>query len=168
MPIAGHRIWTSPLMKKPSFRVTLWFNMNKYKNGQRDWYNQITERLYLGAIPLKSAGTSGHQGRLDSIPGKMTSDLGVTGVVSINEPFERVVTFTKEEWAARGVELKTIDCGDFNFVPSRVELLDAADFIKAKMDQGGAVYVHCKAGRTRSATVVATYLIVHCGHTGLF
>merc|ERR1712106_121765 len=77
-----------------------------YKNGERDWYNQIT-----------------------------------------------------------GVELKTIDCGDFNFVPTRAELLEAADFIKGKMDQGGAVYVHCKAGRTRSATVVATYLIVHCGHT---
>ena len=62
--------------------------------------------------------------------------------------------------------MKRINCGDFNFVPSKDELIDAANFIQAKMDQGGSVYVHCKAGRTRSATVVATYLILHCGHTG--
>ena len=64
--------------------------------------------------------------------------------------------------------MKRIDCGDFNFVPSKDELIDAANFIQAKMDQGGSVYVHCKAGRTRSATVVAAYLILHCGHTGKF
>ena len=64
--------------------------------------------------------------------------------------------------------MKRLNCGDFNFVPSKDELIDAANFIQAKMDQGGSVYVHCKAGRTRSATVVATYLILHCGHTGKF
>merc|ERR1712168_263980 len=115
MPIAGHRIWTSPIMKKPSFRVTLWFNMNKYKNGERDWFNKITDNLYLGAIPLKSCSTTGHQGRLDTIPSRMVDELGVKGVVSINEEFERVVTFTPDEWASKGVEMKRIDCGDFNF-----------------------------------------------------
>ena len=38
--------------------------MNKYKNGERDWYNKITDSLYLGAIPLKSSSTTGHQGKL--------------------------------------------------------------------------------------------------------
>ena len=63
----------------------------KYKNGERDWFNKISENLYLGAIPLKSCSTTGHQGRLDTIPTKMVDELGVKGVVSINEEFERVV-----------------------------------------------------------------------------
>ena len=96
----------------------------------------------------------------------MVNELGIKGVVSINEEFERVVTLSPEEWAAHGVEMKRINCGDFNFVPSKTELKDAADFIQHKISEGGSVYVHCKAGRTRSATVVATYLILHCGHTG--
>ena len=96
----------------------------------------------------------------------MVNELGIKGVVSINEEFERVVTLTPEEWASHGVEMKRINCGDFNFVPSKTELKEAADFIQDKINQGGSVYVHCKAGRTRSATVVATYLILHCGHTG--
>ena len=109
MPIAGHKIWTSPIMKKPSFRVTLWsgfdfqlnllsnccghcgrallcqpvasfrwesrpkFNMNKYKNGERDWYNKITDSLYLGAIPLKSSSTIGHQGEPFNVEAKNLS-----------------------------------------------------------------------------------------------
>ena len=33
------------------------------------------------------------------------------------------------------------------------------------LSDGGGVYVHCKAGRTRSATIVAAYLILHQNHT---
>merc|ERR1712212_1171616 len=93
------KLWTSSLMKKPTFRTTLWFNKSKYRNGQRDWYNQIMENLYLGAIPLKKSSTVGAQGRLDEIPKRLATEMDVKGIVSVNEEFERVVTFTTEEWS---------------------------------------------------------------------
>ena len=35
------------------------------------------------------------------------------------------------------------------------------DFIHRHVTQGGSVYVHCKAGRARSATVVLCYLVAY-------
>ena len=46
VPLVG--LWTSPIMKKPSFRVSLLYNINKYKNGHRDWFNKITDQILLG------------------------------------------------------------------------------------------------------------------------
>ena len=42
-------------------------------------------------------------------------------------------------------------------VPSFSKLKTGVDFIKSIDD--GKVYIHCKAGRTRSATLVACYLM---------
>ena len=61
-------LWTSSIMKKPAFRVSLQYNIQKYKNGSRDWFNKITENVYLGAIPLTSSSASGKQGILKTIP----------------------------------------------------------------------------------------------------
>ena len=52
VPLVG--LWTSPIMKKPSFRVSLLYNINKYKNGHRDWFNKITDQILLGADAQKS------------------------------------------------------------------------------------------------------------------
>ena len=119
-----------------------------------------------GAIPLKRNSTSGGQGRLDSIPNVLTTKFNVGGVVSVNQEFERVVTLSYDEWQAKEVELLKIDCADFNFAPSRDDLIKAANFMDSKILNGKSVYVHCKAGRTRSATIVAAYLILHQNHTG--
>merc|ERR1711953_390539 len=162
VPLVG--LWTSSFMKKPSFRVSLYYNVRKYVVGERDWFNQIQPNLFLGAIPLKSNSSKGHQGKLDEIPKKLP-ELGVTGVVSVNEEFERVVTLSSDEWNRIGVELLKVNCGDFNFAPKAEDLKAAADFIQNKVEDGGGVYVHCKAGRTRSATIVAAYLILHQNHT---
>jgi len=118
-----------------------------------------------GAIPLKSNSTSGGQGRLDSIPNDLPTKFNVGGVVSVNQEFERVVTLSYDEWQAKDVELLKVDCADFNFAPSREDLIKAANFMDSKILDGKSVYVHCKAGRTRSATIVAAYLILHQNHT---
>jgi len=163
VPLVG--LWTSPIMKKPSFRVSLLYNINKYKNGHRDWFNKITDQILLGAIPLKRNSTSGGQGRLDLIPNDLPTKFNVGGVISVNQEFERVVTLSYDEWQAKDVELLKVDCADFNFAPSREDLIKAASFMDTKISDGKSVYVHCKAGRTRSATIVAAYLILHQNHT---
>ena len=43
--------------------------------------------------------------------------------------------------------------------PSQEMLLIGVEFIKENIVNGGIVYVHCKAGRSRSATLVGCYLM---------
>ena len=43
--------------------------------------------------------------------------------------------------------------------PSQEMLIEGVDFINRKSVDGGVVYVHCKAGRSRSATLVGCYLM---------
>ncbi|WAR04945.1 PTPM1-like protein [Mya arenaria] len=67
---------------------------------------------------------------------------------------------TKWEWAAVGVTQLKVPTVDFTASPSHEKICRAVDFmIKYRNEQLGSVYVHCKAGRTRSATVVACYLV---------
>ena len=54
-------------MKKVSFKVSLQYNIMKYKKGDRDWFNKIIDNLYLGAIPLKKCSTVGSQGQLGRV-----------------------------------------------------------------------------------------------------
>merc|ERR1711981_498096 len=64
------------------------------------------------------------------------------------------------DWEAYGVEQMKIEVCDFTGAPS-VEQIDAAmNFIE---QSPGKIYVHRKAGRCRSALVVAAVLIKHCG-----
>lgn len=48
---------------------------------------------------------------------------------------------------------------DFVGTPDSGQVKDALDFIQYHKERGNSVYVHCKAGRTRSTTLVACYLI---------
>ena len=43
--------------------------------------------------------------------------------------------------------------------PSQEMLIEGVRFINDNISKGGRVYVHCKAGRSRSATLVGCYLM---------
>lgn len=64
-----------------------------------------------------------------------------------------------QEWHAAGVEQLRLSTVDLTGVPSLEHLHRGVDFALKFRQQGGCVYVHCKAGRSRSATLVAAYLI---------
>jgi atypical dual specificity phosphatase len=43
--------------------------------------------------------------------------------------------------------------------PPQEMLLEGVEFMNKTVSKGGVVYVHCKAGRSRSAALVACYLM---------
>lgn len=64
-----------------------------------------------------------------------------------------------QEWRAAGVEQLRLSTVDLTGVPSLENLHRGVEFALQHREQGTGVYVHCKAGRSRSATLAAAYLI---------
>lgn len=58
-----------------------------------------------------------------------------------------------------GVEQLRLSTVDLTGVPTVENLRKGVEFILKHRACGSSVYVHCKAGRSRSATMVAAYLI---------
>ncbi len=107
----------------------------------RDWWNPVGETLILGAMPL----------RRDV---RELKSLGVTGVINMCEEYPG----PKTEYAAAKIEQLWLPTVDFNH-PKRQFVEDGADFLDRHEKAGGRVYVHCKAGRARSATIALWWLV---------
>ena len=135
-------------LARTMFYPSLGYNVILEKIGYTKWYNEFSPDedepdkvvILLGALPFRS----------------MLSQLkteGVTRVISVNEPRELKAKFItlpkKSDWEAYGIEQKTISVCDFVGVPSVEQLDECAEFIKSSK---GKIYIHCKAGRCRSAT----------------
>ena len=67
-----------------------------------------------------------------------------------------------QEWQALGIEQIRLETRDIVAAPSQEQLKRGVNFILKYKQQGDCVYVHCKAGRSRSATLVACYLMQVC------
>ncbi|XP_076043565.1 protein tyrosine phosphatase, mitochondrial 1 isoform X2 [Oratosquilla oratoria] len=68
---------------------------------------------------------------------------------------------TKQGWASAGVEFLQLSTTDIFEAPCQEKLQEGVEFISNFIAQKkpGFIYVHCKAGRTRSATLVGCYLM---------
>ncbi|CAM0956190.1 unnamed protein product [Alopecurus aequalis] len=108
------------------------------------WWDQVDEHVLLGAVPFPSDVL-----RLQK--------LGVCGVVTLNESYERLVP--KPLYEAHGIENLVLPTRDYLYAPSFDNLCKAVDFIHRNASCGKLTYVHCKAGRGRSTTVVLCYLV---------
>ncbi len=111
----------------------------------RNWWDRVDEHCILGAVPL-----AGDPQRL--------RDLGVTGVVNMCEEYAGPET----EYQRLGIEQLWLPTTDFQH-PSSEMVARGAEFIERHKQAGGRVYVHCKAGRARSATVVLWWLVRFTG-----
>lgn len=58
-----------------------------------------------------------------------------------------------------GVEHCQLSTRDIFETPSHEKLLQGVSKMESFSENGKTVYVHCKAGRTRSATLVGCYLM---------
>ena len=74
-------------------------------------------------------------------------------------PLLMYIVAVVQEWSDLGVKQLVLSTPDFFSAPTQENISAGVRFILDHRNSGHSVYVHCKAGRTRSAVVVACYLI---------
>lgn len=153
--------------KSALYKVSLTYNaiMNVATNGW-DWWNQISipdsnEKIFLGALPISRTFASN-----DLI--SLTQEHNVGAVLSVVEHFEMnspgsvLTPITANQWRHSGVQHKQLPSEDFKTM-SLDAIEEGVEFIRKSVNQGLSVYIHCKAGRGRSALVLTCYLIKYHG-----
>lgn len=136
------------MFARVTFYPSLFYNMVMEKFSTRRWYDRIDEVVILGALPFRS------------ITPELVDQEKVRGVVSMNEDYE--LSFwvnNKKEWEDLGVQFLQLSTTDIFESPSQEKLRRGVNFVQSFENTGHSVYVHCKAGRTRSATLVGCYLM---------
>uniref|UniRef100_A0A0A9D7U5 Uncharacterized protein n=1 Tax=Arundo donax TaxID=35708 RepID=A0A0A9D7U5_ARUDO len=100
------------------FYPTLVYNVvrNRFE-AHFHWWDQVDEHVLLGAVPFPS----------DVLRLK---ELGVCGVVTLNESYERLVP--KSLYEAHGIDNLVLPTRDYLYAPSIMNLCEAADFIHSK------------------------------------
>ena len=137
-----------PLVSRLIYWPTFWWNalLGRVLK-RRNWWDEVNENLILGAVPLRQ-----------DVP--QLAELGITGVVNTCDEYDG----PQDLYAQYSIEQLWIPTVDFN-PPSLESVTAGVAFIDRHIRGGGKVYVHCKAGRARSATVVLCYLMAHEGMT---
>ncbi|KHN77108.1 Phosphatidylglycerophosphatase and protein-tyrosine phosphatase 1 [Toxocara canis] len=135
-----------------AFYPSLGYNIlrNYLQSSKWPWYSRVDDIVIQGALPFRSM--------LD----ELINTENVGGVVCCTEEFETKAVWsalTRDDWAQHQVAFHEIPMKDFVGSSSRPEIEKAIDFIRIVGKQGKSVYVHCKAGRTRSTTLVVCYLM---------
>lgn len=121
--------------------------------GCSSWYNEITEGVILGALPLQNLGHA-----------EQLIDKKIGAVLSMVQKFESrdssilSVPVLEETWHAHGIDFLRIEVPDLE-APTTEQIDLALDYIHNHEKQGKITYVHCKAGIGRSATIVVCYLL---------
>ena len=147
----------SEMFARISFLPTLAYNVILEKFTARTWWNRIDERVVLGALPFRGDHAK-----------QLIAEEKIGGVVSMNEDYElRYFSNQTSEWNDLGVEFLQLATVDIFEAPSAEKLKQGVDFITRITQERpeSSIYVHCKAGRTRSATLVGCYLIEKYGMT---
>ncbi len=127
---------------------TLWWN---YLLGRvlklRNWSDRIDAQVIVGAYPFAR-----------DVPRLI--EEGVRGVVNTCEEYAG----PQLRYEAAGIEHLRIPTTDFTH-PRLEDVKLAVEFIERHVEAGDTVYIHCKAGRARSATVALCWLVKYRGMT---
>ncbi len=113
----------------------------------RHWWDQIDDFVWMGAMPWAR-----------DVPALQR--LGVGAVVNTCEEYAGPVA----AYGDAGIEQLRIPTIDFTS-PALEDVVRAVTFMQQQIRLGRRVYVHCKAGRARSGTVVLCWLIAARGLT---
>lgn len=124
------------------FYPTLFLNIVLCKVfGLRNWYDRIDEYVILGALPRK-----------DDVP--RLKKMGVRAVLNVCEEYSG----PEEAYVAADIQQVRLPTIDYTS-PSLSTVCQGVCYIERCVSSGHLIYVHCKAGRGRSATIVLCWLI---------
>ena len=113
----------------------------------RNWWDIVDDDIVLGAFPFARDVKSMH-------------DLGVRAVVNTCEEACGPIA----EYEKFGIDQFRMPTVDFTH-PSLEDVTAAVAFIESHVAKGHRIYIHCKAGRARSATVAICWLMQSRGIT---
>ena len=111
----------------------------------RHWWDQVDPHVIVGAYPFARDVAAMH-------------DAGVRAVVNTCEEYAG----PQSEYAKYGIEQLRIPTTDFTH-PQLSDLEKAVEFVQRHVEKDEKVYIHCKAGRARSATVALCWLMKYRG-----
>ncbi len=164
--------------EQPSFKqrgkllVSVMYNYALNFAFRRKQCNAIIENetalgnIYLGAMPMRSvAGRRiNHHENIINTTAANQKPLGL--VVAAVEDFELKVKSTRvlrpvkqKHWEKKNVTFQQVGIQDFGVNVDHEEMLAAVTLIADTRKQGQSVFVHCKAGRSRSVMVLMCYLL---------
>lgn len=134
-----------------------------------DISNCIIPGLFLGIIPVKR-----------SICGQRCTNTHLRIINEVNNtdrtrPLELIVSVVKQDeltgsgflgftmvdikdWEERRIAHRLLEMGDLRAEVNNRAVIETLHQMKRCIDDGKSVYVHCKAGRGRSAMICAIYL----------
>ncbi|XP_039757739.1 phosphatidylglycerophosphatase and protein-tyrosine phosphatase 1 [Pararge aegeria] len=153
------------MFARVTFYPTLLYNVLMERVTSRRWYDRMDDTVILGALPFTG------------MTKQLVEEENIKGVVSMNETYElKIFSNDAEKWREHGVEFLQLATTDIFEAPDQDKLYEGVRFINRFLPEGcklggmpaeagsrGTVYVHCKAGRTRSATLVGCYLMMRNG-----
>lgn len=108
---------------------------------RRRWWNEIDQGVLLGAIPSRTGLERLHR-------------LGVRSVVNMCAEYQ-LPAEVYDQYEMAALHLPTVD----RCAPSHEDVCRAVAFISRQREQGDAVYIHCRAGRGRGATIALCWMI---------
>lgn len=108
---------------------------------RRRWWDFVDPHVILGAMPLKRDVQTMRLQGVRAVINMCKEYPGPTGLYAQNQ--------IEQLW------LPTID---FN-PPSLEDVARGVEFLQQHVSRNETVYVHCKAGRARSATIVICWLV---------
>ncbi|TWU46354.1 hypothetical protein Poly51_57500 [Rubripirellula tenax] len=134
------------LYARSVFYPTLCWNytLARYLN-RRNWWDAIDTNVIVGAYPF-------------SRDVQAMYDAGVRAVVNTCEEYDG----PQAEYQRLNIQQLHIPTTDFTH-PRLEDVERAVEFVQQHAQAGKTVYIHCKAGRARSATVAICWLMKYRG-----
>lgn len=142
----------TPFDSRIWYKLKLEISLRYVHLSQREWWTQIEPNIYLGAMPLKNK---------DHLNQMIV--LGINSIIVVQEEFESEdgwfdVPVKDTDYVDAKVNVLRIKAKDGQPLKKK-EIREGVTYLNSEIEKGKVVYTHCKAGRGRSVTIIASWRI---------